>query len=120
MKNKTIYLLLFHGSTRTGALKCASAFTETLAKQSGKMVKACFLRGQSPDLESAINQSVTEGYARIRVIQLFLLPGAHVNEDIPDIIEKFRHSDLDIEVLPCLVELEEFAQMLQILMNRHE
>ncbi|MFZ5949903.1 MAG: sirohydrochlorin chelatase [Candidatus Rifleibacteriota bacterium] len=120
MKNKTIYLLLFHGSARTGALQSASAFTNNLAEQTGKMVKACFLRGQSPDLEDAINQSISDGYRKIRIIQLFLLPGAHVNEDIPGIIEKFEHLSLDLKILPCLVELEEFAEMLQILMNRHE
>jgi sirohydrochlorin ferrochelatase len=48
------------------------------------------------------------------VIQLFLLPGAHVNEDIPGMINSFKkdYPNITVETSPCLVELKEFQQMI--------
>ena len=119
MEKKTINLLLFHGSARANSLESALAFTQKLCDISGRKVECCFLRGQQPTLEMALASAVNEGYNMIRLIQLFLLPGSHVDEDIPGIIEGFRqkHPEVKIESLPCLVELEGFASMLAAMLE---
>lgn len=120
MEKKTIYLLLFHGSARPEAFSSANAFTDKLKKGSRSEIRCCFLRGQKPGLEQAIRDAVNDGYVAIKAIQLFLLPGAHVNEDIPGIVDRYKkeHPEISIELFPCLVELEEFAQMIQQLINK--
>lgn len=122
MEKKTIYLLLFHGSARESALSSATKFTDSLRDICKNRVECCFLRGQSPDLDEAISSALAQGFTCIKIIQLFLLPGAHVNEDIPGIVARHKQqaSAVSIEVLPCLVELPEFTQMIQQLINKDE
>lgn len=114
MEKKTINLLLFHGSARANALESAAGFTKKLREQSGKAIECCFLRGQQPTLEMALSSALNDGCSKIRLIQLFLLPGSHVDQDIPGIVDEFRqkHPEIEIESFPCLVELDGFASML--------
>lgn len=122
MEKKTINLLLFHGSAREVALKSAESFTQKLQRKGDFSVACCFLRGQQPDLATALRHSIKMGFRHIRIIQLFLLPGAHVNEDIPGIAAGFQedYPDLFIETTPCLVELEEFAEMLLKILQKDD
>jgi hypothetical protein len=43
-----------------------------------------------------------------------LLPGAHVNEDIPGIVNEFKKNQPEtrITTLPCLTELDSFEQLI--------
>jgi sirohydrochlorin ferrochelatase len=123
MKKKTLFLLLFHGSARKEALTSARAFLEKMRTLiSDAEVEICFLRGQKPDLLMALEEGAASGHGKIRLIQLFLLPGAHINEDIPGILKDFgqKHPQVDTKVLPCLVELHEFSQMLTEIIKSHD
>ncbi|GAB4270021.1 MAG: hypothetical protein Kow0029_06500 [Candidatus Rifleibacteriota bacterium] len=113
MEKKTKSLLLFHGSARQNALESANNFLDSITNE-GINAAICFLRGQQPDLNSALLAAINEGFKKIHLIQLFLLPGAHVNEDIPKIISDFndRFPEIEIEVTPNLVELPEFKEMI--------
>lgn len=115
MQKKTISLLLFHGSARNDAIVAAEKFLVNLRRTADNAaVSMCFLRGQQPDLPTALENLVIEGYGEVRLIPLFLLPGAHVNEDIPGMIEAFckKHPEITVKTLPCLVEIDDFIRML--------
>lgn len=119
MEKKIINLLLFHGSTNVNAIESAVNFTNNLCEQSGKIVKYCFLRVHQPSLGTALKSTVNDGFNKIRLIQLFLLPGLHVEQDIPHIINDFRqkHPEVEFEILPCLIKLDSFTSMLLNLLN---
>jgi sirohydrochlorin ferrochelatase len=115
MENKTFYLLLFHGSARNDALISAQAFLDKINfSRQIKNTGIAFLRGQQPDLASALKKIAQDNFNKVKVIQLFLLPGAHVNEDIPGMINSFKkdYPNITVETSPCLVELKEFQQMI--------
>lgn len=122
MQKKTISLLLFHGSARKNALIAAEKFREKVRKESGSTdVAICFLRGQKPDLASALDSAVAESFSAINIIPLFLLPGAHVDEDIPGIVEFFKSKSpsVELKLLPCLVDLDEFCEMIVETIKKH-
>ena len=122
MQNKTLFLLLFHGSARKNALTASGEFINSLRKKAPESkIGLCFLRGQKPDLKQALSEAAIQGIKKIYIFQLFLLPGAHVNEDIPGIVKDFEknHPQISIEILPCLTKLEGFAKMILDEMSNH-
>lgn len=111
MEPKRHSLLIFHGSARETAGNAAAIFAETLKNQKSlSEFSICFLRGAQPSLENAIETAITSGYTSLRLIPLFLLPGSHIDEDIPEIVEKFRLANpgVTIELGSCLVQNSQF------------
>jgi len=49
-----------------------------------------------PALEEAVSALVAKGVGAIRVVPLFLGPGGHVRDDLPDLVEKARRPGLQI------------------------
>jgi sirohydrochlorin ferrochelatase len=115
MENKIFNLYIFHGSARPDALISAQNFLKKVkSKMQNEGIGICFLRGGQPDLRTALTQAANSGYKNFKIIQLFLLPGAHVNEDIPGETEKFcqEFPGTSIKILPCLVELDDFVNLM--------
>lgn len=108
-------LLIFHGSARASATKAAATFAERL-RDLGRApdFSVCFLRGAEPSLDEALKNAIAKGHLYLRLIPLFLLPGSHINEDIPASIEKCtkENPDLKCEVAECLVENPEFVDFI--------
>ncbi len=115
MQKQTFSLLVFHGSNRQQANTEAFNFIKTLAgKQQAKNFGCCFLRGSQPTIEQALDQAKLEGKNTIRVIPLFLLPGSHINEDIPAAIKLFSEANPEVKITvnPCLCQCPEFADLI--------
>jgi len=70
------------------------------------------LRGARPSLEEAIQAAINSGYRCLRLIPLFLLPGSHIDEDIPTIVTKYRQAnpEMKIELGSCLVHNPHFVK----------
>lgn len=114
MEKKTISLLLLHGSARKSAIEAATEMVDTLSLQfSCHNFLVCFLRGAVPDLSTAMLDAVSLGAKRIQIIPLLILPGAHVDEDIPAEVAKFnaKHPEIEIEINNCLVKDNEFLNL---------
>ncbi|MGM0600560.1 MAG: CbiX/SirB N-terminal domain-containing protein [Candidatus Rifleibacteriota bacterium] len=122
MQNKTLFLLLFHGSARKNSLTASGEFVKSLRKKApDSKIGLCFLRGQKPDIKQALADAASQKFRKVYIFQLFLLPGAHVNEDIPGFINEFKnaHPQTEIKLLPCLVELEGFGQLILNEIKKH-
>ncbi|PKL46108.1 MAG: hypothetical protein CVV42_17660 [Candidatus Riflebacteria bacterium HGW-Riflebacteria-2] len=113
MARKRHALLIFHGSARETASNAAAVFVENLKKQNNPVdFSICFLRGAEPTLEKAIETAIDNGCTSLRLIPLFLLPGSHIDEDIPAIIEKYQLANphIEFEAGSCLVHNPQFIK----------
>ena len=54
----------------------------------GARVEEAFLQLAQPNLDEAVARCVAAGAERIVVVPFFLFPGAHVQEDIPQALER--------------------------------
>lgn len=116
------FLLIFHGSARESAGKAAASFAEGLRSDSGKPdFSVCFLRGAEPSLEQAIRQSIASGRQKLHLIPLFLLPGAHIDEDIPVIADNFKKANPGVEfkLATCLVDNPQFMKFVASQMSQN-
>lgn len=114
MENKTISLLLLHGSARKSAIEAAAEMVDILSLQfSCHNFLVCFLRGAVPDLGTAMIDAVSLGANKIQIIPLLILPGAHIDEDIPAEVANFnnKHPEIEVVVNNCLVKDNEFLNL---------
>ncbi len=122
MKNETFSLLIFHGSARPEAYNEAVRFAEKLKNQAGTAAfSICFLKGAQPEVDNAISQAIRDGWTKIQLIPLFLLPGSHTLVDIPEIVNAFKRQfpTIEFNVRDCLVNLPEFVQMVETQLRSH-
>ena len=115
MEKKTISLLLLHGSARKSAIEAASEMVETLSLQfSCSNFLVCFLRGAAPDLVTAMHDAVSLGAHKIQLIPLLILPGTHIDEDIPVEVAAFKtkHPEIEVEINSCLVKDSDFLNLI--------
>jgi sirohydrochlorin cobaltochelatase len=115
MLSATHSLLVFHGSAREAAGSAAKSFAEKLRSDKllpdcHKDFSICFLRGAEPVLDQAIAVAIANGYKKLRLIPLFLLPGSHTSEEIPAIVARFKSANpaVEFEVSDCLVHNPQF------------
>ena len=116
MKNETFSLLIFHGSARPEAYNEAISFAEKLKSQADSTgFSICFLKGSQPELSTAIEQAIKNGWRKIQLIPLFLLPGSHTLIDIPEVVNLFRKKfpDVSFRTRDCLVNLPDFVQLIE-------
>lgn len=113
MQKKTFSLLVFHGSARKNANDAANEFSRILSAELGcSQFSLCFLKGVAPELSEAIATAAANGEKHLTIIPLFLLPGSHINDDIPAIVRDFSsaHPEVEIVIRKCLVAEEDFAE----------
>jgi len=113
MAAKKHSLLIFHGSARETAGNAATVFADSLKARDGMTeFSICFLRGAKPSLEEAIDKAIANECSCLRLIPLFLLPGSHIDEDIPEIVKKYRQANphTTIELGSCLVHNPNFIK----------
>lgn len=60
------------------------------AAQPGRRVELAFLELMSPSLPEAIDRLANEGAQAIHVVPLFLAPGSHTREDLPELLAAAR------------------------------
>lgn len=82
-------VLLGHGSRladgNRGLERVAAQVAERLG---GVRVEVAFLQLAEPDLDAAVARCAAAGAAHIAVVPFFLFPGAHVQEDIPQALQR--------------------------------
>ncbi len=93
----TAYLLIAHGSrdarAQRGLADLAQRVTAALAQQSQAPVwvaTACLEAEPEPlhqQIMAVMTQGRSRGFAQLKLLPLFLLPGVHVREDIPHEVE---------------------------------
>jgi len=82
-------VLLGHGSRladgNRGLERVAAQVAERLG---GVQVEVAFLQLAEPDLDAAVARCAAAGAEHIAVVPFFLFPGAHVQEDIPQALQR--------------------------------
>ena len=71
----------------------------------GCTVDLAFLEMMAPTLPEAIEQCMNEGVDSIRIVPLFLAPGAHTERDLPRLVgaAKRRWPSLTVSIAPTLM-----------------
>lgn len=111
----TVLILVAHGSRDPA---WAQPF-EALARATG--ARLAFMELAQPRLVDAAEAALAAGARRIRVLPLFMAPGAHVREDIPAQVTALRaaHPGRVIDLLPSLGENERFWAALADIVRAH-
>ena len=60
-------------------------------------VRCAFLELTAPDLATAAGELVAKGVKHITVVPMFLGTGRHVREDLPTLLDHFRHACPQVE-----------------------
>ena len=110
--DKYFYLFVFHGSKNTESDITIKIFEQNLKKKLNNCFSICYLKEKSPTLCEALEQSICKGFKQIKCFPLFVLPGSHINKDIPSIIQDFKskHTDCSIEQMPCIAQNKYFIK----------
>lgn len=90
-------IYIAHGSRRDSA---NAKFVEFIEKAMGRsktnIQEYAFLEHAEPSLFHAIESAVQQGARKITVVPVFLLPGVHANQDVPELIERARKLNPEI------------------------
>ena len=122
MQKETFSLLLFHGSAKEDTKNSAITFCETISEKTvGKKLSYCFLKGHKPTLIEALTNVFNDGNTNITIYPLFVLPGFHVDYDIPQIVKNFMKTNKDtiVTINPCLTKEPQFANAIINLINQN-
>lgn len=104
MDNQTAIVILAHGSRREQANHEVAALAENMKKEglAGEAeVGHAFLQFGSPTLEESIKNFIQKGCRHIAVAPLFLTTGVHINEDIPELLEKIKKESPETKIVLC-------------------
>jgi sirohydrochlorin ferrochelatase len=94
------------------------AAARELARAGGfEHVEAAFLELGEPDLPNAVAQLAAAGVSRVVVIPYFVMPGLHLERDLPRIVAGISriHKGLDLQVT---LPLDGHPALIQILLDR--
>ena len=96
-------ILFAHGSRDPGWARPFEALASALRKLVDGPVALAYLERMKPSLDEAID-ALAGKVTTIRVIPVFLGPGAHVKEDLPRLVQKAkeRNPSVDIRVDPAI------------------
>lgn len=102
---KTGLIVFAHGSTVASANEAVCRVTAEVARQGGaELSETAFLESAEPDLDGAVARLLARGASRIVVVPYFLVPGTHLQRDLPRLVEQARrrNGDPQIDVTPPL------------------
>lgn len=86
-------ILFGHGSRDPLWRRPMDAVAALLAAQGPLVpVRCAFLELTEPDLATATGELVAQGVTAITIVPMFLGAGRHVREDLPALVEHFRHA----------------------------
>jgi sirohydrochlorin cobaltochelatase len=107
MSRKIGVLVFAHGSRLKAGNDAVVRFAAELRRQLGHpQVEAAFMELGRPLLPTAIKKLVADGCTHIHGCALFLVPGAHLGEDVPFIFTQTlkKHPGVTWEIGPALLE----------------
>lgn len=102
---KTALLVIGHGSRAVEAVKVLAEIAASLRRRfRGFIVEACFLELNQPDIQTAIDRTVTQGAGRILFVPFSIYLDGHVGRDLPEhiVMARGRHPGIDIRIAPHL------------------
>jgi sirohydrochlorin cobaltochelatase len=78
-------------------------------------VRLAYLELSQPDFAAAVQAAVQAGARELRVLPLFMAGGAHIERDLPGLVEAARqaHPSVSIELLPPIGEDPRFVRALR-------
>jgi sirohydrochlorin cobaltochelatase len=95
---KRAIILFGHGSRDPLWRRPMDAVAALLAAQAPELpVRCAFLELTAPDLATAAGDLVARGVTHITVVPMFLGTGRHVREDLPTLVDHFRHACPQVE-----------------------
>lgn len=107
-------LVLFaHGSRDPQWAEPFRAIAQTVrAKRPGVRVELAFLEFMKPTLPELAATLAGEGYRRLRIAPLFMAQGAHLKNDLRELLDSLheREPDLEVSVLRALGESPEVLE----------
>jgi len=117
MQNKKTGVIVFtHGSRLKEGNDIMMRLVDTLRAQIGSdLVEPCFMELAQPDMPSAIEKLIARGCNHIFGYALFLVPGKHLQHDIPEIIETTLagHPGVTYEITEPMMEDPALLTMIQ-------
>ncbi|MGM0369475.1 MAG: sirohydrochlorin chelatase [Bacillota bacterium] len=88
---KTGVVILGHGSRAEEATEVFNQIVEMVKEKIDyDFVKGAAMELAEPTLDQSVDQLVQHGVEQINIIPLFLFPGIHIQEDIPELIEELE------------------------------
>lgn len=125
MTSTSIYILVNHGSRNLGNSRSLDILVQEIKKQYN--FKQVFLESASLEssqiplslqIEQIAFRYQLQGFIQIKILPLFLLPGVHVQHDIPLEISRAKEhleNQVNIELLPYLGSLTGMSSLLEML-----
>jgi sirohydrochlorin ferrochelatase len=116
VQRKTGVIVFTHGSVLPEANDIMVRLVDKLRRRLGTdFIEPCFMELSQPDIPAAIEKLIARGCNHIFGYAFFLVPGKHLQQDIPAIIERAlkRHPGVTYEITepmmddPALLDLVE-------------
>jgi len=85
---KTGVVIVGHGSRLAETKGIYEAIARIVQAQSGYEVRVGYMKHHHPNLVEAVEGLIKDGFKRIVVVPLFIVPGLHVRDDIPILLGK--------------------------------
>ena len=92
-KAQTLLLVLFHGAKKLERLTLPSEFIQELSKEiDHRLIRHAFLTSSlTPSFHEVMAEAGSgSSIQRVDVFPIFLLPGKHLDEDIPELVAHFQ------------------------------
>lgn len=108
-------LIVDHGSRRPEAHQHLEGIAARVREiQPELLVYAAHMELAEPSIHDAIDRAVADGATDIWVHPLFLVPGRHLAEDIPRLVESAatRHGGVQVRVTDALGSLPDIASLI--------
>lgn len=107
------YILLSHGSKVKESNDANQKIVEIL-RSAIENIELAFLELTEPDFESAVKNLKASNVKFITVLPLFLAPGKHVIEDVPQLASKFsKEYEIEIRVLEHIGAKSEYIELIK-------
>lgn len=91
-------ILFAHGSRDREWARPFQQLALALSEKVDGPVRLAFLELMQPSLEEAITLLVADGVGSIRVVPVFLGPGGHVKDDLPQLVARARKQHRDVAI----------------------
>lgn len=98
MKDDTGIIILGHGSKSPNAQIVLSDIASQLEEAAGLKIKTASLQFNTPTLEDSVKEFIDHGINNIVVAPLFFYKGAHMTEDIPEIISSIKNNYAGLKI----------------------
>lgn len=112
------FLILAHGSRKTQSNEEVIALAERFAAHNSdnySLVRAGFMELAKPDIPEIMDEVLEMGATELVILPYFLAAGAHVVEDIPEIVHDCLkdRQDVNYRVLPHIGGADGMIDLIQ-------